>query len=176
MKKNLPKSFCLTNIHNISSPLSKLSLYIWLLYTTCYLIMCTIFCDSLYFHEFFFLFVNKCPQHLISRFGNNEFWLLNIEYRFRDTCWNKSLMPCPSMGPKWFWTVQIVFFGSKSFWSDPNHFGQVLIRFFWTNFYNLDLSKMIWTWFGPDQNELERSKTIGTQPKLFGRSKIILDP
>ena len=33
----------------------------------------------------------------------------------------------------------------------PNHFGQVQIRLFWTNFYNLDLSKM-----------------VGTRPKLFG--------
>ena len=39
------------------------------------------------------------------------------------------LMPCPSMGPKWFWTVQIILVGSStnhlygpnSFWSGPNH-------------------------------------------------------
>ena len=31
------------------------------------------------------------------------------------------------------------------FWSGPNHFGQVQIRFLLTIFYNLDLSKMIWT-------------------------------
>ena len=36
--------------------------------------------------------------------------------------------------------------------------------------------------FGPDQNDLDPTKTnwaskkIGTQPKWFGRSKIILDP
>ena len=41
--------------------------------------------------------------------------------------------------------VQIVLVGSKSFWSGPNNFGHVQIRLFWTNFYNLDLSKMIWT-------------------------------
>ena len=28
-------------------------------------------------------------------------------------------------------------------WSGPNHFGQVQIRLFWTNFYNLYLSKTI---------------------------------
>ena len=39
--------------------------------------------------------------------------------------------------------VKIVLVGSKSFWSDLNHFDQVKIRLFWTNFYNLDLSKMI---------------------------------
>ena len=40
-------------------------------------------------------------------------------------------------GLKWFWTVQIVLFGSKS--------GQAQIILPWTNFYNLDLSKLIWT-------------------------------
>ena len=39
----------------------------------------------------------------------------------------------------------LVLVESKSFWSSPNHFGHVQIRLFWTNFYNLDLSKMIWT-------------------------------
>ena len=34
----------------------------------------------------------------------------------------KILMPCPSIGPKWFWTVQIVLFGYKLFWSSPDHF------------------------------------------------------
>ena len=48
---------------------------------------------------------------------------------------------------------------SKLSWLDPNHFDQVQIRLLWTNFYDLDLSKMIWTW-----------------PKLFGRAKIILAP
>ena len=68
-----------------------------------------------------------------------------------------SFMPCPSIGPKLFWTVQIVLVGSKSFWLGPNHFGQVQIKFFWTTFYNLDLSKIIWTrpkCFGLDQNDL----------------------
>ena len=32
---------------------------------------------------------------------------------------------------------------SKLFWSGPNHFGQVQITLFWTNFYNLDPSKTI---------------------------------
>jgi hypothetical protein len=44
--------------------------------------------------------------------------------------------------PKWFWTMQIVLDGYKLFRSDPNYFGQVYIRFFWTNFYNFDLSIM----------------------------------
>ena len=44
--------------------------------------------------------------------------------------------------PKWFWTVQIILIGTKSFWSGPNHCFRVQIRFFWTNF-NLDIFKMI---------------------------------
>ena len=37
-------------------------------------------------------------------------------------------MPCPSIDPKLFWTVQIVLDGCKLFWSGPNHFGQVQIE------------------------------------------------
>ena len=45
-------------------------------------------------------------------------------------------MPCPSIGPKLFWTiqkktVQIVLIGSNT----PTHFGQVQIRLFWTIFF-----------------------------------------
>ena len=55
----------------------------------------------------------------------------------------KRLMSCPSKGSKRFWTVQVILDGSKKFWLGPNHFGQIQIRLFWTNFYDLDLSKMI---------------------------------
>ena len=78
------------------------------------------------------------------------------------------LMPCPSQGPKWFWTVQIVLVNSKSFWSGSK--------------FKLDFSLLlfiVWTcakWFWPDQNELNPSKTIGTWPKIIWQSKIILDP
>ena len=40
--------------------------------------------------------------------------------------------------PKFFGWVNL-------FWTGTNHFGQAQITFFWTSFYNLDLSKMIWT-------------------------------
>ena len=75
-------------------------------------------------------------------------------------------MPAPKSfldRPNCFWRVQIVLVRSKSFWLGPNHFGQVQIRLFWTNFYNSDLSRMIWTrpkWFGPNQNNFYSSKTI----------------
>ena len=46
---------------------------------------------------------------------------------------------------KLFWTVQIVYVRSKSFCSGQNNFHQVQIRLFWTNFYDLDPTKMNWT-------------------------------
>ena len=36
-------------------------------------------------------------------------------------------MPCPSMGPKLFWTVQIILVEYQSFWTDPIRFGQAQI-------------------------------------------------
>ena len=57
-----------------------------------------------------------------------------------------TLMPCPSIGPKIFWTVQIVLDRFKLFWSCPNRFGWVqiiLVR------YELDFSGLffiIWTY------------------------------
>ena len=73
--------------------------------------------------------------------------------------------------PNCFGQVQIVLVRSKSFWLGPNHFGQVQIRLFWTNFYNSDLSRMIWTrpkWFGPNQNNFYSSKTIYSVQNHFG--------
>ena len=87
-------------------------------------------------------------------------------------------MPCPSIGLKWFWTIQIVLDGYKLFWSEPNRFGsgpnsfgQVQIRFFWTNFFNLDLSNMIWTqpkWIRPIQKDWYLTKMILTIQNHFG--------
>ena len=65
--------------------------------------------------------------------------------------------------PNCFGLVQIVLVMSKSFWAGPNHFGQVQIRLFWTIFYNMDLSKMIWTRpkrIGPVQNNWYSTKMI----------------
>ena len=80
-------------------------------------------------------------------------------------------MPCPSIGPKWFWTLQIVLGGYKLFRLGPNNFGQVKIRFFWTNFYNLDLCNMIWVlpkWIGPAQNDWYLTKMIWKVQNHFG--------
>ena len=52
----------------------------------------------------------------------------------------------------------------------PNCFGQVQIRFFWTNFYNLDLTKIIWKLskrIGPVQNHWYLSKMIWTVQNNF---------
>ena len=39
----------------------------------------------------------------------------------------KCQMPCPSMGAKWFWTVQIILVEYQWFWMGPIHFSQVQI-------------------------------------------------
>ena len=75
--------------------------------------------------------------------------LVHINQTFKDLYCR--LMHYLSIGPKLFWTVQIIldrpnYFGRiqigldgpKSFW-----LGQVQIRFLFTIFYNLYLSKMI---------------------------------
>ena len=67
-------------------------------------------------------------------------------------------MPCHTIGPKLFWT-------------GTNCFGQVQIRLFWANFYNLDLSKMIWTrpkQIRHVQNEWYSTKMIWTVINHFG--------
>ena len=67
--------------------------------------------------------------------------------------------------------ITIFLVGYKSFWLGPNHFGQVQIRLFWTNFYNLNLPKMIWTWpkwIGPVQNEHYLTKMIWSVQNHFG--------
>ena len=73
--------------------------------------------------------------------------------------------------PNCFGLVQIVLVMSKLFWSGPNHFVQVYIRLFWTNFHDLDLSKMIWTrpkQIGPVQNNWCLTKMIWSVQNHFG--------
>ena len=72
-------------------------------------------------------------------------------------------MFCPSMGPKWFWTVQIIFVEYQLFWTDPIHFGQVQII--------LNMIQMIWTlpkWIGLIQNNWYSIKIIWTVQNHFG--------
>ena len=73
--------------------------------------------------------------------------------------------------PNCFGRIQIILVGSESFWLGSNNFGQVQIRFLLTNFYNLDLSKMIWTrpkQIGPVQNDWYSTKMIWTVQNDFG--------
>ena len=88
-------------------------------------------------------------------------------------------MPCPSVysskkkldSPNHFGRVPIILVGSKLFWCGPNFFGQGQIRLFWTNFYNLDLSKMIWTrpkQIAPLQNDWYSTKMIWAVQNYFG--------
>ena len=56
-------------------------------------------------------------------------------------------MPCPSIGPKCFWSIQIVLDRYKPFWTGPICFGWVLI--------NLNRSKLDFIdIFGSVQNDL----------------------
>ena len=81
------------------------------------------------------------------------------------------LMPCLSCVQNDFGQVRIVLVGSKLFWSGPHYFGLVQIRLFITNFYNLYLSIMIWTWpiqIGPDQNSWYSTKMRWKVQNDFG--------
>ena len=72
--------------------------------------------------KIFQLFFSAKPQHSVSRF-----------------------IRCPSIGTKWFWTVQIVLVGSRSFWSGQNRFGRVRFKFSGLIFIICTCPK----WFGP---------------------------
>ena len=77
-----------------------------------------------------------------------------------DNCsgaWYSGLMPCPSICPKRFWTVQIILLEYQIIKNSPEKS-------------NLKPTKMIWThpkWFGHDQNNLYQSKTIWTVQTHF---------
>ena len=88
------------------------------------------------------------------------------------------LMPCPSIDSKWFCTVQIILVQfqlfldrSNPFWLGPNHFEQTQIIKFGPQKSNLNLTKMICIQpklFGTDENILHPSKTIWTVQNHFG--------
>jgi hypothetical protein len=67
--------------------------------------------------------------------------------------------PCPSIGSKWFWTIQIVLDGYKLVKLGPNHFGQVQIILFWTNSIIWIVPKRLVL----DQNYLDNPKSFWTQ-------------
>ena len=89
-----------------------------------------------------------------------------------------SLMPCPSIGSKLFWTVQIILVEYQSFWTGSIYIGWVKIILDRPKFWKLVWKNLIWTWqnwYGPKQNNFDSTKIIWTQPKQFGQSQIILD-
>ena len=60
---------------------------------------------------------------------------------------------------------------SKMILDHPNCFCRGIIRLFWTNFYNLDLCKMIWTrikQIGAIQSDWYSTKIIWTVQNRFG--------
>ena len=69
-------------------------------------------------------------------------------------------MFCPSIGPKWFWTVQIVLDGYKLFWSGPIRFGQAQIIL--DRFGQVQIIKI-----SPEKSNLNLTKMIWTRPKQF---------
>ena len=80
-------------------------------------------------------------------------------------------MPCPSIGPKSSWTVQIILVEYQSFWTGPISFGWVQIIKSSSEKSNLNLTRMIWTppkQFAPNQNNLYLSKAIWTAQNHFG--------
>jgi hypothetical protein len=80
-------------------------------------------------------------------------------------------MPCPSLGPKLFWTVQIILVEYQSFWTCPIRFKQVQIKKICPEKSDLNLTKMIWTQPNQielDQNNLYLSKTISMVQNNFG--------
>ena len=80
-------------------------------------------------------------------------------------------MLCPSQGSTLFWTYQIISVGYQSFWTGPNHFGQVKIIKISQEKSNLKLIKIIWTCpkqIGPDQKNLYPIKMIWSVQNNFG--------
>ena len=51
----------------------------------------------------------------------------HVHLRYTQVSPDNYLMPCPSMGQKLFWTVQIILVEYQLFWSGPIRFGQVQI-------------------------------------------------
>ena len=73
-------------------------------------------------------------------------------------------MFCPIQGTNYFSRIPIILDGSNSFWTGPNHFGQVQIIKDSPEKSNLKLIKKI----EHDQNNLYRTKMIWSVQNHFG--------
>ena len=85
---------------------------------------------------FLLLIKNKISFHAIYFVSNSWKGIIYISSRNRCYVWwvhyvcnrnNLPFLPCPSMSPKWFWTVQIILVECQLFWLAPICFGQVQI-------------------------------------------------
>ena len=103
--------------------------------------------------------------HAFQWEAKSNFLRFDWSNRIREVSKDKTtLMPCPSMGPKLFWTNQIILVEYQLFWTGPICFGRVQII--------LDRSKLQKN--SPEKSNLNLTKMIWTLSKQFGRSKIIL--
>ena len=73
-----------------------------------------------------------------------------------------TIMPCPSMGTKLFWTVQIILLEYQSFWTGPICFG-------WVQIYHSRQVQAIK--ISPEKSNLNLTKIIWTRPNQFGPAK-----
>ena len=110
--------------------------------------------------------VDECPIMSSQPFHTDKSdTIFSHTYLWGKPHW--SFMPC-------LW-VQIILVEYKLFWTGPIHFGRVQIILEWFGQVqivksspeksNLNLTKMIWTQpklFGPDQNNLDGSKSFWT--------------
>ena len=54
-------------------------------------------------------------------------------------------MPCPSISPKWFWTIQIILERPNSFWLGPNNYKNCTRKIYFEAVQNdLGQTKTIW--------------------------------
>ena len=106
-------------------------------------------------------------------------------------CWKKritwclsSLMPCPSMWPKQFWSDQIDMDLTIMIWLWPKWIGhnqndlvgsKLVLLIYHSS--NLDPTNSFWSWpiyFGRDQIIMVRSKSIWSDHNHFGPTKTVL--
>ena len=83
----------------------------------------------------------------LSRFFLNCF--LSLNYTVLLYCKLVSAIECLvllSMGPKWFWTVQIILIKYQLFWTGPIRFGHVQSILDRSKLQKLVQKSLIWTW------------------------------
>ena len=131
---------------------------------------------------------NITRTNTVSKFAikNNRYWSIGWSDRNCPTVrMILFFMPCPSMWPKQFWSVQSGFGLTKLIWTWPSWFGHhknemVTTKMNWSGpNCHFQRSKItIWTWpihFGRDHFILVVTKSLWSSPNQFGQTKTILD-